>query len=203
MVDTYQTLTELSHDHQKGKDFEILTGNEEHPDIALLAIHGGWIELGTEEIVKALAGDEFAYYIFAGRKPSDNRDLHITTTHFDDPLAQKMVKQAKISLSFHGCSDENCRSIDIGGGNDELTKKFYEHCKTKAESLGIDFTYRQVFPGEEADNIINLNTTGIQMEIPRWFREKLLQDQTLFTTLVEHLKSYLLQNLHQPSNDIQ
>jgi phage replication-related protein YjqB (UPF0714/DUF867 family) len=55
MVDRYQTLTELSHDYQKGKDFEILTGNEENPDIALLAIHGGRIEQGTEEIVRALA----------------------------------------------------------------------------------------------------------------------------------------------------
>lgn len=106
-----------------------------------------------------------------------------------------MVKKSKISLSFHGCSDESCRSIDIGGSNDELTKHFYEHCKAKAESLGINFTYKQVFQAEEAENIINLNANGIQMEIPRWFREKLLHNESVFTTLVEHLRRYLLDNL--------
>jgi phage replication-related protein YjqB (UPF0714/DUF867 family) len=51
--------------------------------------------------VKALAKEDFPYYIFAGRMPQKNRKLHISSTNFDDPLAQKMAKQATFIISFH------------------------------------------------------------------------------------------------------
>ena len=55
-------------------------------DVAVVAIHGGKIEPGTSELARAVARDDHPFYLFEGLKPQGNRDLHISSGRFDDPV---------------------------------------------------------------------------------------------------------------------
>jgi phage replication-related protein YjqB (UPF0714/DUF867 family) len=53
-------------------------------DVCIIAPHGGKIEKWTSEIATALAGDDYNLYLFEGLKRAKNRDLHITSSRFDE-----------------------------------------------------------------------------------------------------------------------
>jgi len=39
----------------------------------------------TSTIAVAIAANDYCLYRFEGRKRRENRDLHVTSTHFDEP----------------------------------------------------------------------------------------------------------------------
>src|SRR5436190_3467580 len=81
----------------------------DNPEAAkvVLALHGGGIEGGTSEIGLAVAGYHPAtlapiadchglhdLWIFEGLLTTDNNALHVTATHYDDPIALALVTHA-------------------------------------------------------------------------------------------------------------
>ena len=109
------------------------TDNPEAQKI-VLAIHGGGIEGGTSELALAVAGYHPATFaqatdcygvhdlwIFEGLLSSGNNVLHVTSTNYDDPIALKLVQNARRCISLHGFSDAlaNGKS-QIGGLDTEL-----------------------------------------------------------------------------------
>jgi hypothetical protein len=116
------------------------TDNPEGQKI-VLAVHGGDIEGATSEIALAVAGYHPATFaqatdcyglhdlwIFEGLlNPDDsnrrNSELHVTSTHYDDPIALKLVEASRRCLSLHGLRDARAHGkIQIGGLDTEPKK---------------------------------------------------------------------------------
>jgi len=85
MADTYPNFAALARSQRSGIDYRVLVRRAE-PAFAVIAPHGGGIEPGTSEIADAIAGEKHSCYEFEGLKPSGNSVLHITSTHFDEPM---------------------------------------------------------------------------------------------------------------------
>ncbi len=100
----------------------------------VMAIHGGGIERGTSEIALAVAGyhpdtlvtsvDNLGlhdFWLFEGLLPSDNGKLHVTASHYDEPIATELVQNARRCISLHGCLDSQAKGkIQLGGRDHEL-----------------------------------------------------------------------------------
>lgn len=93
MSDKYNNFAELSAGELPGS-YRIDFRNS-HSEVIIAAAHGGSIEPGTSEITLALAGNSRSYYLFEGNKASNNRDLHITSSNFDEPECITLLSQSK------------------------------------------------------------------------------------------------------------
>ena len=103
---------------------EQVTDNPETKTI-VMALHGGGIETGTSEIALASAGYHPAtlvpssdgyglhdFWLFEGLLPSGNGDLHVTASHYDEPIAHELVRNARRCISLHGCTDAQAKCTD-------------------------------------------------------------------------------------------
>jgi phage replication-related protein YjqB (UPF0714/DUF867 family) len=109
----------------KYPNFEMLRGAERADDfridcrlrpsaVAIIAPHGGKIEPGTSNIAAAIAANDYCLYRFEGRKPRENRDLHITSTHFDEPECLTLISACDHVVAVHGCEGEE-QVVYMGG----------------------------------------------------------------------------------------
>jgi phage replication-related protein YjqB (UPF0714/DUF867 family) len=131
--------------------------------VLIIAPHGGRIERGTSQLAALIAGDEFSLYRFEGFKPlQQNRDLHITSHNFDEPVALRLASRSTITLGIHGCKGK--RAIFVGGL--DLTLK---HGLTRAlKQAGFPASSRRhEFPATHPLNICNRGkrAAGAQLEI--------------------------------------
>src|SRR5689334_7740848 len=76
-----------------GRDFRIAFGDTNISRCLLAAPHGGGIEPGTSEILRAVADlGGWAWYEFAGFLRKGNKDaLHIASTEFDEPTLLSLL----------------------------------------------------------------------------------------------------------------
>ncbi|WP_431037519.1 poly-gamma-glutamate hydrolase family protein [Pseudomonas yamanorum] len=159
--------------------------------VALIAPHAGKIELGTSEICRSVAGDEFSYYLFEGHKTSNNRDLHITSSRFDEPRGISIAQSAQLVVTFHGQIGEN-HFVNVGG----LAEKV---CDSIIEALNVaDFSAsRRDNPGlqgRDVNNICNRGAKGqgVQLEISRALRNALIEDDDKMARFSSAIKSVLI-----------
>src|SRR5437763_3703906 len=101
MPDKYQSFGELAAKETAGMTYGILA-QQSRPAFAVMAPHGGGIEEGTSEIADAITGSEFSFYTFEGLKPSNNTDLHITSTRFDEPMGITLIERCETVVTIHG-----------------------------------------------------------------------------------------------------
>ena len=153
----------------------------------VLAVHGGGIEGGASEIALAVAGYHPAtfaqatdcyglhdFWIFEGLLSSGNSDLHVTSTHYDDPIALKLVQISKRCLSLHGLSDTAANGkIQIGGRDIELTSIVLEELTDAGIPAAISID--EDTNASSLDNICNKTTTraGVQLEMGFTYRASL------------------------------
>jgi phage replication-related protein YjqB (UPF0714/DUF867 family) len=172
----YKSFTELQKYERENIDYRI-TAYHRKPEIAVMAIHGGNIEIGTGEVAADL-GEKLnaSTYIFEALKPKDNRKLHITSTLYDEPTAVSMAKKAKTILSIHGYHDVKKENVYIGGRNDayknivkESLKKEGFHVEEAPENL----------EGTDKNNIVNRNEwgEGVQLELSTKLRKSFFKDR--------------------------
>jgi phage replication-related protein YjqB (UPF0714/DUF867 family) len=142
------------------------TDNAETQKI-VMAIHGGGIEKGTSEIALATAGYHpatlipfldgralYDFWLFEGLLPSGNGKLHVTASHYDDPIATELVKNARRCISLHGCTDAQANgAIQIGGRDHELREIVLEELNTA--SIPAEITTNPMLDGDLPDNIAN------------------------------------------------
>ena len=112
-TDIYASFAALSSDQLEGRDYVICIRRVRDSRIAILAPHGGKIEPLTAELAYSIAGNEHNVYAFKGIKSSGNRDLHITSTNFDEPKALNLIASCDHILTIHGLRKRDC-SIQIG-----------------------------------------------------------------------------------------
>ena len=153
----------------------------------VLAIHGGGIEGGTSEIALAVAGYHPAtfahvtdcygshdFWIFEGLLSSGNGDLHVTATHYDDPIALKVVQISRRCISLHGLSDAAANdSIHIGGRDTELGSIVLE--ELSAAGIAADIAIDPDTNASDPANICNKTTSGagVQLELGATYRASL------------------------------
>lgn len=171
-ADTYRGYYSLASRQDINSDYRIIS-RDRGSDTAILAIHGGKIEFGTDEVATAVARQGgYNLYVFAGIKPAHNGVLHITSTRFNEPTARKLVARSEKTLAVHGCSGKS-RLTYIGGQDKELGKKVEKHL----EKAG--FKVRKApghLDGKKNKNICNRNASGagVQLELTRAMRQSLL-----------------------------
>ncbi|WP_077247360.1 poly-gamma-glutamate hydrolase family protein [Pseudobacillus wudalianchiensis] len=171
----YRSFTELQKYERENIDYRI-TASHRKPEIAIMAIHGGNIEIGTGEIAADL-GEKLnaSTYIFEALKPKDNRKLHITSTLYDEPTAIRMAQKAKTILSLHGYHDTGRENVYIGGRNEAYKKMVKKYLKK--EGFQIEEAPKHL-KGTNKKNIVNRSELeqGVQLELSTKLRKSFFKD---------------------------
>lgn len=205
----YPNFTALAQHEAEGFDYRILHRSGSS-DLLIMAPHGGGIEPGTGDIADALAGSEHAFYCFKGLKKSGNRVLHITSNRFDEPLAERMLKEVQWVLTIHGCRDV-APVVWVGG-------RHLVRGDTIIDALrGIGIPARRCedpgLRGLQPDNVCNRGRAliGVQLELSRGLREMLFSDlfrrrlrqpTPLFHRFVTAIRHCLIDPADQGANPI-
>jgi phage replication-related protein YjqB (UPF0714/DUF867 family) len=180
-MDKYQNFAELQ---QNEADYAIRFryGNS---GIAIIAPHGGGIEPGTFEIAKSIAGEKHSFYGFEGLKLHRNKDLHVTSTHFDEPQCLDIVCVSEIVITIHGC-DGDQENVYIGG-LDQNMKDHISQCLRSA-GFAVNIHPNIHLQGLYSSNICNRGLTqrGVQLELDEGLRRKMFagfkREQRAITT---------------------
>jgi phage replication-related protein YjqB (UPF0714/DUF867 family) len=162
------------------------TDNPETQKI-VLAVHGGGIEGGTSEVALSVAGYHPAtlapatdcyglhdVWLFEGLRNSGNSDLHVTSANFDDPIALKLVRNAKRCISIHGCGDGDANGkLQIGGLDSELKEILLE--ELALAGVPAEITTNLALNGADPANICNKTqiSSGAQLEMGTSYRASL------------------------------
>lgn len=151
--------------------------------VAVIAPHGGKIETGTSQIAAAIAADKHSLYSFEGRKKSKNRELHITSTNFNEPRCRDLVARCDAVIAVHGLDGVDER-IDVGGL--ELDQGLRDRITGNLQRAG--FKAYIVTNGPHAAifgaNICNRGRAGagVQLEVTHGLRDALNADEALMQT---------------------
>jgi len=177
MPDKYRNFAELAQHEDAGIDYQVRV-RRARPEFALVAPHGGGIEPGTSEIADGIAAATHSFYAFDGIKAKKNADLHITSTHFDEPLCELLLTASAVVVTLHGEQSEDGEGVFLGG----LDKSLREQIRTALIEQGFD---AKVHPnpklqGREKTNVCNRGTSGegVQLELSRSVRERLFESLT-------------------------
>lgn len=189
--DIFQNYEELSAHYQEGKDYVIQTQSKPS-DVMILAIHGGRIEKGSDELAKAIAKDDHSYYVFEALIYKDTNkdqrnDLHLTAKNFDEPTALKMTAQKNKVVSIHGAKGEE--KIVYMGGNHSILR---ENIAKKLSDAGFRIEKApEDLNGNHPNNIVNKsrNLSGAQMELTTALREELLDQPSQMEKFAEAVRN--------------
>ena len=113
-TDKYTSFADLRGSEPKAS-FAIDVEARPESHVIAIAPHGGKIEVLTSEIARRIAGSDFSYYSFTGAKPDHNRDLHITSHRFDEPMAVALVARHQWVVSIHGCRGDMSHWVYVVG----------------------------------------------------------------------------------------
>ncbi len=187
IVDEYKNFAELSSHETEGIDYSITAQKRESPSL-ILAIHGGEIEFGTEEIAQSIADNSHSLFIFKGLKKEKARKLHITSTNFDHPEALKLASQSKHCLSIHGFRELKSK-ICIGGNNERLRMKLSEVLSKSFSNIEIE-DFCPGIGGQSPKNIVNrCQNEGVQLELSTGLRELLISQPETMKIFIHEIKS--------------
>ncbi len=149
----------------------------------LIAPHGGGIEPGSSDIMRAVAeAGGWAWYEFAGfLRKGNQKELHIPSTNFDEPTLKSMLPQTGFVVTFHGASESAEPIVYIGGkwerGRrivvDSINRGFAAHGIRAADA--IDNAVAGHLGGLDDSNIVNRGrrAEGVQLEFSRGARNLL------------------------------
>ncbi|MCM3639691.1 poly-gamma-glutamate hydrolase family protein [Priestia aryabhattai] len=170
MADKYASMTELEANTTEGVDYNIIAVENPDEDIIALAIHGGSIEAGSTELATLISEKAgYSLFSFEAIRPSNNTELHVTSTHYDEPTAVRMVSNNRISISVHGASGTD-QLVNVGGLDFALRNAIWEELTKKGINAVIP---PESIIGQEPDNIANRTTSGkaVQLEITTAMRK--------------------------------
>ena len=166
-MDKYPCFSELTAGEPSGS-FAVCCRERPDSRVIVIAPHGGAIEVHTSEIARRIAGRDFSYYAFEGRKARDNRDLHITSHRFDEPTGTALVARHRWVCAVHGCAGAH-RDVLIGGLDAELKTDI----AARLGLCGINTVMEgHRYLGTNPDNICNRGARGcgVQLELTMAFR---------------------------------
>lgn len=163
----YTSYAALSAAEVEGVDYARTTVPVTGATWTCIAIHGGGIEAGSGEAARAVASGLMDHYEFAGIKASNNGDLHITSTLFDEPNAVALVAASRRTLSLHGFTGDDGVAVTAIGGLDTVVR---DRVRAALEAAGFAVTSApSEIAGTDPANICNENASsaGVQLELSR------------------------------------
>lgn len=160
MADKYPSFEVLAENEKRGIDYDIFA-RFSGLRTTIVCPHAGGIEVGTSELARNTALTDFNIYLFEGLKPTDNKDLHITSAKFDEPTALEIMSKSEFALSYHGFKSDEKYTI-VGGSNEELNKNLVKRLQNGGFNAVLA-TDR--FAGADPNNIVNRTTTGIGVQL--------------------------------------
>lgn len=164
----------------------------------VLALHGGGIEPGTSELCLAVAGYHPAdlspvpaggpihdYWMFEGTRSTNNSELHVTSTHCDDPVGSSLCRGAHRAVSVHGCTPAQAglpadASAVLVGGLDTALKNALLTAYAGAGITAFDAVGTPALAGTDPDNIVNRTVigAGAQLELTTPMRTAMFTTNT-------------------------
>lgn len=176
-------MTALLRHEIEGVDYRVVA-HERAKDRLVMAPHGGWIEPATSEIATAIAGGEWSLFSFEGlRLGRPHKELHVTSEHYDAPQALAMVAMAQRVVAVHGRKDLQDDGDDgvttWVGGRDSGRARAVVAALERTDFAAIIAAHR--LTGRAETNICNRGLTGrgVQLEVPKSLRERLVADGEL------------------------
>ncbi|MED4801595.1 poly-gamma-glutamate hydrolase family protein [Bacillus atrophaeus] len=173
MKDVYHSFKSLA---AAESEYRIIYEENSGSDRIVLSPHGGGIEPGVSELVRAFS-DECSIYLFEGMKRRNNQALHVTSTRFNEPLALEKVKAHQYALSIHGYRDPNRRHTLVGGTDLPRAAAVAESLKASGFSAEL-VSDKEQLAGVHPMNIVNRSkkTLGVQLELSMAQRSALFDD---------------------------
>lgn len=174
----YSTYEELERNQSEGIDYRVHV-REGSSGIAVVAPHGGGIELGTMELAREVAGIEHTFYAFEGIKAEDNSDLHLTSKEFDEPRLANIVSKEEIVLTVHGCEGEG-EVVYVGGLHKALKNKI--HTLLSRAGFRARLSLNPKMGGKDPHNICNRGRsgTGVQLELSKGLRKRMFSESETY-----------------------
>ncbi len=114
------------------------------------------------------------FWLFEGLLPSGNGYLHVTASHYDEPIATELVQNARRCISLHGCSDIQANGkIQIGGRDHKLRHIILK--ELTVVGIPAEITTNPMLDGDLPDNIANKTKIGgcVQLEMGTSYRASL------------------------------
>jgi phage replication-related protein YjqB (UPF0714/DUF867 family) len=173
-MNRYYNFHELSQHEIRGTDYSIkIHSRSSH--VVVIAPHGGGIEPGTSEIAARIVSDDLGMYLFEGIKTKGNGQLHLTSTHFDEPECLKLIRTYRSVLTIHGCRSRSLaeEAVYVGG----LHAQFRHLLTRHLENNGFHVLDDNQTKGTSPANICNKGTlgAGVQLEISEGLRRKMFR----------------------------
>ena len=175
-MDMYKSFSDLIKNERENTDFSVRVRNRPGTTV-IIAPHGGGIEPGTSEVAVAIAADDISLYTFEGIKPTDNRDLHLTSTVFDEPQCLALVVASPRAIAVHGESSAE-EVVFLGGRDTQMLKRISDSLVSKG--FRVERHSNPALQGQDKENICNRTTTGcgVQMELSNGLRLSFFQNLT-------------------------
>lgn len=172
MVDKYRSFSELV-SAEPVTAYSIKVRNRQS-QVLVVAPHGGSIEPGTSEIALSIAADDWSYYLFEGIKATNNANLHITSTHFDDPACLNLLATTQVVITVHGESN-NDEVVFVGGRHSSLASTIQD--SLSASGFFVRQHQSPELQGMHPENICNrgIANAGVQLELSRGLRATLFK----------------------------
>lgn len=193
MGDCYQCFADLAAGESLGIDYQLVI-RDRGSTYAAIAPHGGYIEPGTSELGAAIAADDHSFYAFEGlRRGRPHRDLHITSHRFDEPLCVALVGSCKSVIAVHGRADGRDLSTWVGGRDEALRLAIAAGLQKAGFEAQIAVG---ALAGNSGANICNrtANGAGVQLELPRTLRGRLLKDEKQMAAYSGAIRACLVQD---------
>jgi phage replication-related protein YjqB (UPF0714/DUF867 family) len=187
----HSSFADLAKSHTEGRDFQRVVKPVSDARVAIIAPHGGRIELHTDTIATTLAGTEFSLYCFNSLLPKQVANLHITSHHFDDPLCLALIEKHNRVVAVHGWRKEG-EAILIGGLDVELSAEL----AVESKALNLEtHTNGQGLAGKHRLNVCNRGKSrqGVQLELSMALRRS-----TKLTALLMAFRNVLLRHQNKP-----
>src|SRR5699024_5500366 len=172
--DYYKSMTELYNDTKEGIDWKKDT-RDVGKSVLIVAPHGGNIEQGTAELTKLVSNNgDFDYFSFEAIRPSNNTQLHVTSTNYDDATLHDMIQDRTATISIHGAQGEE-QLVYLGGYQSPLRDAIQSQLERKGFVVKIPPEY---LGGLSNANFINKveESTGVQLELTTALRKAFFKD---------------------------
>ncbi|GEQ04032.1 poly-gamma-glutamate hydrolase family protein [Staphylococcus ureilyticus] len=186
--DYYKSMTELYKDTTEGIDWKKDTRNV-GKSVLIAAPHGGNIEQGTSELTKLVANNgDFDYFSFEAIRPSNNTQLHVTSTNYDDATLHEMIQDRTATISIHGAQGEE-QLVYLGGYQSPLRDAIQSQLELKGFVVKIPPEY---LGGLSNANFINKveESTGVQLELTTALRKAFFKDADTSTASCKKIENW-------------
>ena len=186
--DYYKSMTELYKDTTEGIDWKKDTRNV-GKSVLIVAPHGGNIEQGTSELTKLVANNgDFDYFSFEAIRPSNNTQLHVTSTNYDDATLHEMIQDRTATISIHGAQGEE-QLVYLGGYQSPLRDAIQSQLELKGFVVKIPPEY---LGGLSNANFINKveESTGVQLELTTALRKVFFKDEDTSTASRKKIENW-------------